>query len=268
MADKKEEAPSTAVAVYQPKTAAMIVEDLDGAMKIIAEALGGTELSLNDLDVVKTPTGGITSWEMPDGEMAKELRGVPILKQTPRTYWRKSMNAGDGGPPDCSSPDGDVGFGKRFDEDALGEHACDSCPFNEFGTAVRDDGSPGAGKACAEKTRIFLAVANDLRPLRVELGPTSGTAIKGYWLRQATSIPPKPVYASEAVFTLEKKSNGKNDYAVAKVAAGELLSPDERTKVGEYRAKVVPLLEAMARRRAFDEGAPANDGRIIDEEES
>lgn len=250
MTDEKQKNSETAVVAYQPKTAAMIVPDLGEAMEIIQEALGGAELTLNDLDVVKTPTGGAQFWTLPSGKPAEEIRGVPILKQTPRTYWRTKRGAGDegSGPPDCSSPDGEMGYGKRFEDDNAGPHPCEGCPLNEWGTAKRDDGSPGAGKACSEKTRVFLAVSDDLRPLRIELAPTSGQNIKRYWLRQATSVPPKPVYASEAVFKLEKRKGPVQDYAVAVVEAGEVLSPEERQRVEGYRASVVPLLEALSRR--------------------
>jgi hypothetical protein len=130
---------------------------------IIADNLGGEQLTEFDLARVKVPSGGGTTWEVPTLgglEPTKALTGVLVHFKRTRAYW--APDADSGTPPQCRSEGPDltaVGTG-----DPGGP--CITCPNAEFGTAVDDSGRPAPGQACNSKEIWFLLQGGRLPPDR------------------------------------------------------------------------------------------------------
>ena len=105
--------------------------------EIIADNLGGEQITPFDLDRVTVPAGGALSWEVPtlDGEESvKEIEGIVIYWRTARAYWEQGLDeSGGGSPPDCSSDDGQIGIGTIAATVQGGQ--CSACPMNQFGSA-------------------------------------------------------------------------------------------------------------------------------------
>ena len=77
------------------------------AKEIVSENLRNFGFSRRDLEVIKSPTGGATSFMVPGlsgEEPVKELTGILIGYDTPRAYWEES-NPVEGTPPQCYSDD-------------------------------------------------------------------------------------------------------------------------------------------------------------------
>src|SRR5262245_14820000 len=131
----------------------MTTEELS---ETIIENLSGTQLSRMDLDTVRIPSGGGTSWTVPglDGEeTVKVLRGVIVHQTVARGYWETSFEDQSGAPPTCYSNDGKVGIGTPGGD-------CASCKFNQWGTDRRG----GKGKACRELRLLFILQVGSVLP--------------------------------------------------------------------------------------------------------
>jgi len=225
---------------------AMPTEDL---AVVIEENLAGQKISEFDLDRVKMPAGGGTSWEVPtlDGtEAVKELEGVIVYWKEGRSFWKEKYSGGSE-PPDCSSPDaqfatGDPGVAVPTDEH--GRFICAQCPNAEFGTAENDKGEKGPGQACKLQRQLFLLTPKSLLPLVVSLPPSSVAPAKKYMLRLAGfSTPYSSVITKIAL--AQEKSQGGITYSQATFALGEKLTPEDAEKVREFAAKLRPSLEQV-----------------------
>lgn len=211
------------------------------ANDLIRDALGGESLSIGDLDRIKVPSGGGTTWEVPtlEGEVStKVIEGVIIHNARRRAYWPYPMEErpdDDDGKPACQSNDGDFGIG-----DPGGD--CISCPFNEFGSDIKG----GPGKACKETRQLFVLTKDDLLPLVVTIPPASLANVKAYMLRLLRAqIDLKDVVTH---ISLEKAESG-NKIKFAKVAlkAGARLEPAAKARVREYAALMAPAMDLAAR---------------------
>ena len=134
--------------------------------EIIRENIGNGTIGQFDLDRIKIPAGGATVWSVPTlegDEPAKELLGVIVHFQDQRAYWAESFGKGGGGsPPDCSSLDMQVGVGRPGGD-------CSRCPFAQYGSAVRDDGSEGRGQACRSIRALYLLLPNSVLPTMISI---------------------------------------------------------------------------------------------------
>lgn len=93
------------------------------------------EEEFNDTEVnylrVKIPSGGATSFEIPDSlnpeetNPAKVLTGIIVAQHKANSYWPDGD--GMGNPPTCSSSDGKTGEGNSGG-------ACSGCALNEWGS--------------------------------------------------------------------------------------------------------------------------------------
>lgn len=172
-------------------------------LDLLKQNMGNDRLSDRDLDRVTVPLGGGLSWSVPtlDGEDSpKTIDGIVVHVSNPRAYWPGSLEGMGSSPPDCSSPDGEYGFG-----DPAGE--CFYCPMNKWGSAPT-----GNGKACKEKRMIFMLLPGGILPIVVQAPSTSIQNIKKYLLRLTSSrVPHYGVYTS---LGLEKtESSGKITYS-------------------------------------------------------
>jgi hypothetical protein len=219
---------------------ALLRMEASDAKELLREALGGESLAFKDLDRIKVPGSGGTTWEVPslEGDVAlKELTGVIIHRATRRSYWPYSLEdrpEGDDGRPSCASIDGEIGLG-----DPGG--SCAECPYNEFGSDIKG----GPGKACKETRQLFLLTENDLLPLAVTIPPSSLANAKAYFLRLLRNqLSPQDVVTTISL-TKEKNAAGIG-YARVEFARSGVLSPEAKQRVREYAAAMAPAMEAAA----------------------
>lgn len=186
---------STEVALYDPSAMAVLREDgAVGAMVQAFNDMGMTQFQLNRLRV---PAGGGTSWEVPTLEGSESLREIDVLiawaKGNEKAWYRESYeDSGGGSPPDCSSHDGITGFGNReltVDGDDAQSHSyrCGRpgqpgcCPWNEWGSK-RGDRETNA-KDCADLAFLFFFYGEARLPMFLVVPPTSVKAVLEYNIR-------------------------------------------------------------------------------------
>lgn len=219
---------------------ALLRMDPTEARDLIKEALGGETLAFKDLDRIKVPSGGGTSWEIPtlEGDQAqKELTGVIIHRATRRAYWPYPLEdrpEDDDGRPTCASVDGEIGTG-----DPGGE--CAACPYNDFGTDIKG----GPGKACKETRQLFILTETDLLPLVVTVPPGSLANAKAYFLRLLRNQ--KSPYEVVTKLTLKREKNkGGINFARVEFASVGFLDADAKQRVKDYGAMMTPAMEQAA----------------------
>lgn len=175
---------------------------------ILGNNLGGASIRPFDLDRVKVPSGGATTWEVPSlkgPEATRELTGIIIAARDSKQYWQKRADDGGSAPPDCVSTDLITGVGNPGG-------SCQQCPFNQFGSAVDSNGMPARGKACKDTKLMLFIRPGDVLPLVISAPATSLNSAKKYFLRLAQS---QLMYQSVVTkLTLKKeRSAGGTDYA-------------------------------------------------------
>lgn len=195
-----------------------------------------------DLDRIKAPAGGGLAFEVDgiDGvEYRKELTVViGLMVGHQRTYYAQAYEDSEGGKPECSSTDGEKGWGTRGG-DVEAYHACASCEFNEFGSA-----RSGAGKACGEKALLYAFTEDSLIPVVVQVSATSLKPLKRFALKlMGFGLELHDVVTK---IGLEKKS-GRVDYSLMSFTRDSVLAP-------EHKATMALVAEDLG--RAFA-GAPA-----------
>lgn len=220
-------------------------------LAIVREALGqGESLSIDLLRRAKIIAGGVTAFDLGDGETAKDLTGVLILRQPTRVYWKARYGAGEGGsPPDCSSLDNAVGRGNRMldgiaeDENSL--HDCQTCPLADWGTAVNEKGETTGGKACRQVTRAFMLAEGDVLPTLVSLPPSSYKAALTHTVRVASTGTPYYGVVTKVSLVKEQGKSGP-DFSRAVFAVDRKLTPEEFAAVQGYRDAMLPFLNALS----------------------
>lgn len=231
MASSKElvkfgEESSFAVLRMDPTELTELIEDNIG---------GGESITARDLDRVKVPAGGGTTWEVPsiEGEIStKEIKGVIVHRATRRAYWPSKDLSDD--PPDCASDDGITGVG-----DPGGP--CGECPFNEFQSAA-----DGISKACKETRQLFILLEDSLIPIVVTVPPGSLANVKAYFLRLLRG----QLKSTDVVTSLKlekAKSRGNIDYARVVLTAENRLEPDAAVAVRQYAKALEPAFQQAAR---------------------
>lgn len=193
--------------------------------EVLTANFGGQTLDpVRDLDRVKIPAGGATTWEIPTLtgiDANKELSGIVIHFQRANARWEGDEITGT--PPICSSNDGITGVG-----DPGG--ACVGCPQAGF------EGN------CKPTMRLFLLRENALVPMLVSLPRMS---IRGFitYLAKLT----QPFFTTAMVFTLEKAQSKRTGAPYAKVIP-HFSAPLDATAIpiiNAYRDAMVPVLRDM-----------------------
>lgn len=231
------------------------------AVALLRENLGGRGLSANDLPRIKVPTGGSTTWEVPllTGPTAmRTLDCVIVYWNTARAYWQNRDS--NGTPPDCSSADGDAGFGWNGvapTADVLGisydadgrpsfKHDCSTCPLggdNAWGTATDAKGNPTRGKACKEMRQLFILLGPENLPYRLSLPPTSIGEAHKFFMRMASAG--VAYYGAAVSIALKAVGSGQTAYAVIDPKVLRTFEPDERAHIVGYRSDIMPMLQAV-----------------------
>lgn len=204
----------------------------NNALEIIKNNLKNQPLSLQLFDIIKSPSGGSTSFTIPtlSGEtMEKSITGIILDYTTPRAYW-DTPDPVEGTPPVC------------FSSDSLVSHdgkACGTCPFNDFGSK---DGETNA-KACKESVVLFLLRPDNIMPILVRVPVSSKMIFQRYMTRLIGKM--IPVSGVVTKITLEKTTNKTGQpYALYNFEAVETLSPEESENARNFGKKFMELVNA------------------------
>ena len=132
-----------------------------------------------DLDTIKIPSGGGTTWEIADleGEVVptRELTGIIIGDMPSRRYYASSFEDSPGSKPTCKSNDMIMGEG-----DPGGE--CATCPLNQWGSGSTEKRETSA-KACSERVSLLFLRPNEYIPIVIDAPSGSLKALRQYRLR-------------------------------------------------------------------------------------
>ena len=164
----------------------------------VAENLKGEQITEFDLPRVKVPAGGGTAWQVPTLEGVKNvdaIEGLILYAGIRRAFWEDPNPTGDA--PDCASKDGLVGIGDPGIE-------CAVCPHNEWGSAVKQNGQPGAGKRCREMRSLLILRPEDNLPIFISAPPSS---LRG-WKRYLMTLPGIPLVQVVTRLKLKPEKNG------------------------------------------------------------
>ncbi len=204
----------------------------NNALEIIKNNLKNQPLSLQLFDIIKSPSGGSTSFTIPtlSGEtMEKSITGIILDYTTPRAYW-DTPDPVEGTPPVC------------FSSDSLVSHdgkACGTCPFNDFGSK---DGETNA-KACKESVVLFLLRPDNIMPILVRVPVSSKMIFQRYMTRLIGKM--IPVSGVVTKITLEKTTNKTGQpYALYNFEAVETLSTEEAENARAFGKKFMELVNA------------------------
>lgn len=245
-------------------------------VEMLAENTGESNISEFDLDRVKVPAGGSTTWAVPslEGEQeVKTIEGVIVFQRTVRSFWAQRMEeSGGGSPPDCSSQDGLYGVGtpklgdiehpdlSKNPEIRYSVHGeeirsgrgfeCKYCPLAAFGS-----GANSRSQACKQSRLIFLIRAHSVLPLLIAAPPSSLRAVKQYMLRLSGAG--VPFYGAVTGFTLAKAKNADNiQYSEIVPSMVQRLGPEDTVKMRAVSRALAPVLAAVSAEAEPEPGPP------------
>ena len=221
-------APNTSLAPVESTYLALT----NNALDIIRANLKSQPLTLDLFDMVKSPSGGSTVFEVPGlsgNEAAKELEGIILDYTTPRAYW-DTPDPVEGTPPVCMSQNSIIS------EDGK---ACAHCPYNDFGSK---DGASNA-KACKESVLLFLLRSGSIFPLLVRVPVTSKPRFLKFSTRLLSTL--TPISSVVTKITLEKATSKQGKpYALFNFEAVGTLSPEEAAKAREFGSQFMEIVNA------------------------
>ena len=204
----------------------------NSAINIIRENLKNQPLSYDLFDVVKSPSGGATVFEVPGltgAEAEKELVGIVLDYTTPRAYW-DTPDPVEGTPPVCMSRDSLISQDGKI---------CSRCPFDDFGSK---DGESNA-KACKESVLLFLLRPNSIMPLLVRVPVTSKPRFLRYMTRLVGTL--TPLNGVVTKITLEKAtSKAGKPYALFNFEAVSVLGPEEAAHARAFAEQFMEIVDA------------------------
>ena len=220
------------MALKKIETFMALQSDATNVLQTIRENIGNDRITDRDLDRIVVPLGGGLNWTVPtlEGEDSiKTLDGIIVHWTAPRAYWATGMEVGGNTPPDCSSHDGEIGYGQPGGD-------CFTCPLNQWGSA-----EGGSGKACKEKRMLFLLRASDLLPIVIQAPSTSIQPIKKYLLRLASQG--LPYWSVLTSLSLEKGANsaGIAFSRISPKSAGPI-PEEQRGILAEYVQAIKPII--------------------------
>ena len=217
---------------------------VDSIREAITENMGKGGMSVFDLPRLKIAAGGLPAFESLDvltGETdtVKSFDGVLVTKQDgARAFYMSADPTGEA--PDCSSTDGTEGYGVRAEGEEPSAVLCEQCPHNQFGTAVRSDGSAGGGKRCKEKARLFVLrwdTPDSVFPTLLEAPPSSLRVLKKFMA--ALTAHGVPYWRALLRFEVrtEVATTGQK-YGELKLSLVRRLEDGEAKAVDGYRAAI------------------------------
>jgi hypothetical protein len=229
-----------ALAVVGERPYAVLDMDRYALHEILETNLGASGVNVFDLDRVKVPGAGGTTWEVPglEGpEEMKALEGIIIHWTEPRVFWKDPFSGGSK-QPDCYSPDSKYGIGDPGVE-------CKTCQFAQYGSAIRADGSPGRGQACKQLRTLFVLRPDSVLPLLVNCPPTSLKPIRDYMRRLAERR--LQTFSVVTSLRLERVQSGDGiAYSRIVPTLGARLDEDQLERIREYRDGIIPALDTVS----------------------
>ena len=227
---------TTALTVLAEQNYALAQYSAEELKDVVTSNFQDEDLTPNDLDRVKMPSGGGKTCLIPtpDGEeeATKTIEGVIVAYRKGRVYWEESFEgSGGGNPPDCFSEDGNYGNGNPGGE-------CKTCALNQFGSDKHE-----RGKACKEMRLLYVLRPNSLLPIVVPLPPTSITPFKQY-LQRLTSA---AVRYSRVLTEIGLKEAQNKDNIKYSQATFKLLEKLDPTSVDHITAYSESFLKAFER---------------------
>ncbi len=208
------------VALVKRDAFAFMQEDNADALEVIEENLQGEDLSVTDLTIIKTPSGGGIAWELdgPDGiETMQDLRGVIVAYGYQRQMWLTSFDEAPNEAPDCKSHDTKTG---RPDPESLADSdeefggACAECAMAVWGSDVDDNGNRTDGQRCRKTCVMVMMLPDRLLPVVVVVPRTSLKPMRKYFVGLSNAVPPRRYYGVVTSLKLEKaKSAGNITYS-------------------------------------------------------
>lgn len=219
-------------------------------LAIMAEELDG--LGQIPFDVIKIPSGGGLVFELPgddpeNPDTEKVIRGIIVHHHAVNAWWREAYTGGNAAP-DCASLDGKLGVDMITGE----TKRCDTCPFNQFGSA--DNGN---GKACKNGHRVYILREGEMLPLMISLPPTSLKALKDYLAKRLIMKGIRPVdVITEISLAKEKSADGISYSKCVFKKAGEL-SPEQKAlsyASSDFVKRIVSNADAQAAFGSDDSG--------------
>ena len=204
----------------------------NNALDIIRANLKSQPLTLDLFDIVKSPSGGSTVFEVPGlagNEAAMELTGIVLDYTTPRAYW-DTPDPVEGTPPVCLSQNSIISHDGK---------ACAHCPYNDFGSK---DGASNA-KACKESALLFLLRPNSIVPLLVRVPVTSKPRFLKYATRLLSTLTPISSVVTKITLSKATSKAGK-PYALFNFESVSTLSPEEATQAKAFGQQFMEIVNA------------------------
>ena len=209
-----------------------------------------------DCRIIKIPAGGGMAYEVQgdeddDVEYKKEITGVIVFTHRLNGYWPFKLGTDDNNKiPSCSSMDGKTGI----DKDTGEIRSCDTCPYNQFGSATDDKGETAKGKACKNMRRLYLMISGDPNFYLLTVPPTSIRDIEKKLKRIVSS---GTSYAQTVISLKLEKATNAGGIAYSKVAIEKrgVLPPETAVAMSQIRKQLKAQYASMA--ITFDDYAPS-----------
>lgn len=167
----------TAVAVTALSNYLVLHERMEGLG--LANLDPSEQLDMFAFPRVRIPTGGSQIWELPTGEAVRSFDGIIVDWRIWRAWYDRPYRSDEKNPPACISVDNIWGVGTPAGK-PFGRYECKTCPLNQFGSKIGPDGTPMAGKACPERTPLFILRPDEVLPWLLLLPGGSYTSCRNY----------------------------------------------------------------------------------------
>ncbi len=227
-----------------------IMENPEEMAAITKENLQGEEISPDDLDTIKIPSGGQLNWTLPDGTTPKIIDAVIIANRRTRSYWKESYDVTGGGTrPDCKNDDlsikPNIGIGNPGGP-------CATCPFDVFGSApprYTSDGTPipSDGKACREIRLLFILRPGEELPEVIPATPGSLRPVRAYfvalWKKRLID---RHVFSRIALEEEHSRGAGIKFSKILMMPEFEVLPPELKVRADERFSELEPVLYAKS----------------------
>ena len=199
----------------------------------------GDSFTIDDFPRVKMPREADADWkldipsidqhgETQDITKLPAIDGVILYSRNVRLYWKSAYGEGSTGPPDCKSTNGVTGEGSPGGD-------CHTCQFNQWG-------SMGNGKACAQRTELYILTPLSPFPIVVSAPPTSQKNLRQYRLN-AFAQSGKAYHKVVTRLDLEPAQNADGmDYVLIKPKLLALPSVKEAAVIAAVREDFVTLI--------------------------
>ena len=208
------------VPAKQESNSLAILDNTQSIKEVIQNNLGNEKLTSNDLDNVKIPGAGSTTWEIPsiDGfEHTQEITGIIINWTTTRALFDGEYT-GEHKTPLCSSDDGIRGEGEPGG-------FCPQCPLSQFGSAEK-----GGGQACKMNRHLFILRPNKILPIVITVAPGSLLNLKKFFIRLASEN--TSYWAVTVKLTLTKDRNSEGiEFSKINITATQDLNNSEKDTI-------------------------------------